>query len=145
MTNDENLGLENQLSFIMYACSKEMIKHYKPYLKEIGLTYTQYIAMRVLWSGDNITVNELSKRLYLDSGTTTPLLKKLEIKGLLERVRDVSDERNVFIKLTKNGHELKDNMENTSQKVLDNTGVPMSEVDDILKSLKSVLDRVNNN
>jgi DNA-binding MarR family transcriptional regulator len=145
MTNDENLGLENQLSFIMYACSKEMIKHYKPYLKEIGLTYTQYIAMRVLWSGDNITVNELSKRLYLDSGTTTPLLKKLEAKGLLERVRDISDERNVFIKLTKEGHELKTNIENISQKVLDSTGVPMSEVDSILKSLKSVLDRVNNN
>ena len=82
MVSDKNLILENQLSFIMYACSKETIKRYKSYLKNVDLTYTQYIAMLVLWNGDNITVNELGRKLYLDSGTITPLLKKLESKGL---------------------------------------------------------------
>ncbi len=82
IVSDENLILENQLSFILYVCSKETIKRYKEDLDVIGLTYTQYIAMLVLWNTDNIPVNELGKRLFLDSGTITPLLKKLEIKGL---------------------------------------------------------------
>ncbi|MBB6623626.1 MarR family winged helix-turn-helix transcriptional regulator [Clostridium gasigenes] len=143
MVSDKNLILENQLSFIMYACSKETIKRYKSYLKNVDLTYTQYIAMLVLWNGDNITVNELGRKLYLDSGTITPLLKKLESKGLVERARDISDERNVFVRVTPIGQQLKEKVRNIPENILEDTGIPMSEANDILVDLKSVLERVN--
>jgi DNA-binding MarR family transcriptional regulator len=144
MISDENLILENQLSFIMYACSKETIKRYKTYLGKIGLTYTQYLVMLVLWNGDNITVNELGKRLYLDSGTTTPILKKLEVKGLVERIRDINDERNVLVTVTSLGYELKDNVRNIPEKILLETGIPTDEANDILEILQSILKRVTN-
>jgi DNA-binding MarR family transcriptional regulator len=141
--NSEDLILEDQLSFIMYACSKETIKRYKSYLEKIGLTYTQYIAMLVLWNGDNIPINELGKRLYLDSGTITPLLKRLEAKGLIERTRDINDERNVFIRVTPDGYKLKDSIKSIPEKIMSETGIPVDEANDILEILKSVLERVN--
>jgi len=144
MVSDENLVLENQLSFIMYACAKETIKRYKTYLDEIGLTYTQYITMLVLWNGDNIPVNELGKRLYLDSGTITPLLKKLESKELVERVRDTNDERAVLVRVTEKGLKLKNSVRNIPEKILAETGVPAEEANDVLEILKSILVRVNN-
>ena len=144
MISDENLILENQLSFIMYACSKETIKRYKTYLGKIGLTYTQYLVMLVLWNGYNITVNELGKRLYLDSGTTTPILKKLEVKGLIERIRDISDERNVLVTVTSLGYELKNNVRNIPEKILLETGIPTDEANDVLEILQSILKRVTN-
>ena len=144
MVSDENLILENQLSFIMYACAKETIKRYKTYLDEIGLTYTQYITMLVLWNGDNIPVNELGKRLYLDSGTITPLLKKLEGKELVERIRDTNDERAVLVRVTLKGLELKNSVRNIPEKILAETGVPAEEANNVLEILKSILVRVNN-
>lgn len=104
----ENLKLDRQLCFPLYACSKEIIKKYKPFLDEINLTYTQYIVMLVLWEKDNISVKDLGNALYLDSGTLTPLLKKLEKQGLMQRVRSVSDERSVQVSLTLEGIALKD-------------------------------------
>jgi len=83
MNQDESLKLSNQLCFSIYACSKEIIKLYKPYLDELGLTYTQYITMLVLWEENNISVKNLGERLFLDSGTLTPLLKKLEKMGIV--------------------------------------------------------------
>ena len=83
----EAVKLENQLCFPLYACSRETIRLYKPYLDELELTYTQYISMMVLWEKKSVTVKELGRALYLDSGTLTPLLKKLENKGLLTRRR----------------------------------------------------------
>lgn len=140
--NDENLILEEQMCFIMYACSKETIRRYKPYLDKLGLTYTQYITLLVLWKEDNITVNELGKRLYLDSGTLTPLLKKLENNNLLERIRDTKDERNVFVKLKEKAYEIKDNASKIPKLVLESTGVSKEEADEIRDKLKSVLERV---
>ncbi len=102
------LKIENQLCFPLYACSKEIIKRYKPFLDEIDLTYTQYIAMLILWEEKKTTVKELGTRLYLDSGTLTPLLKKLEAKGFIERKRSDKDERNLIVKLTNKGEELKE-------------------------------------
>ena len=83
MTRQENstLKLENRICFLLYAASRDVIKSYKPYLDDMGLTYTQYITMIVMWEEKSITVKELGKRLYLDSGTLTPLLKKMEAKG----------------------------------------------------------------
>lgn len=104
----DNLKLENQLCFPLYACAKEVVRKYKPLLDEIGLTYTQYITMMVLWQNKELTVKELGEYLFLDSGTLTPLLKKMEAQGLVKRVRDKSDERNVIISITKQGLDLRD-------------------------------------
>lgn len=102
------LKLENQLCFPLYACSRETIRLYKPFLDELDLTYTQYISMLVLWEKGSITVKELGNALYLDSGTLTPLLKKLEAKGLINRTRSKDDERNLIISITNEGNAMKD-------------------------------------
>ncbi|MFS0727056.1 MarR family transcriptional regulator [Paenibacillus sp. 1P07SE] len=99
----EPLKLEHQLCFTMYACSREITRIYQPLLKALDLTYTQYLTMLVLWERDGLSVKELGARLYLDSGTLTPLLKKLETAGLLTRERDRADERSVLIRLTDKG------------------------------------------
>ena len=106
-TDFELLKLDNQLCFSLYVCSKEIIKKYKPLLDPFGLTYTGYIIMLALWEEDNITVKDLGKKLYLDSGTLTPMLKKLETQNYIKRIRSSSDERNVFIQLSQKGAELK--------------------------------------
>ena len=100
--------LENQLCFPLYACAKEIVRRYKPYLDELDLTYTQYIVMMVLWEEKEINVRDLGKRLYLDSGTLTPLLKRLEQKGLVARQRDSKDERVLRIKSTTEGDSLRE-------------------------------------
>jgi len=104
----ESLKLSNQLCFPLYACSKEIIRKYKPYLDEIDLTYTQYIAMMVLWEKKTVNVKMLGECLYLDSGTLTPVLKKLESKGYITRVRSSEDERNLVVSITPEGEKLKD-------------------------------------
>lgn len=102
------LKLENQLCFPLYACSKEVVKKYKPYLDRLDLTYTQYITMMVMWDKKNINVKELGECLYLDSGTLTPLLKKLETKGYIKRKRSKKDERNLIVSITEKGEALKE-------------------------------------
>ena len=102
------LKLENQLCFPLYACSREVIKLYKPCLDELDLTYTQYITMMVLWERRCVSVKELGMCLHLDSGTLTPLLKKLEAKGMLNRKRSEEDERSLLVTLTEAGEKLRD-------------------------------------
>ncbi len=102
------LKLGNQLCFPLYACSREIVKRYKPFLDEIGLTYTQYIAMMVMWERKSVNVKELGECLYLDSGTLTPLLKKLESKGYVTRMRSDMDERNLVVAITDEGEKLKE-------------------------------------
>lgn len=102
------LKIENQLCFPLYACSREIIKQYKPYLDSVDLTYTQYITMLILWEQGSATAKELGERLYLDSGTLTPLLKKLESKNLVKRRRSKEDERSLIVTLTEEGVALKD-------------------------------------
>ncbi len=104
---DEALLLDNQLCFALYSASLAMTKLYKPLLEELGLTYPQYLVMLVLWECDGLMVSELGQRLCLDSGTLTPLLKRLEAAGLVSRVRDAADERRVCIHLTAAGRRLK--------------------------------------
>lgn len=108
MNNDfDVLKIENQLCFPLYACAKEVVRKYKPYLDEIDLTYTQYITMLVLWDKKKINVKNLGEILFLDSGTLTPLLKKLEQKGYIIRERNTNDERNLDVTITSNGEKLK--------------------------------------
>ncbi len=102
------LKLENQICFPLYACSREIVKRYKPFLDEIDLTYTQYIAMMVMWEKESVNVKELGEYLYLDSGTLTPLLKKLEAKELITRKRSAKDERNLIVTITEKGRRLKE-------------------------------------
>ena len=104
----EAMKLDNQLCFPVYAASRVITSLYTPYLKPLGLTYTQYILFLVLWEKDGLTVGELGRRLYLDNGTLTPLLKKLEAAGYITRSRDNNDERVVTVALTDEGRALKE-------------------------------------
>lgn len=108
MSNYDALKLENQLCFPLYAAAKEVVRKYRPLLDELDLTYTQYIVMMVLWEYGEMNVKDLGKRLYLDSGTLTPLLKTMEKKGYINRIRDKHDERNVVIRLTQEGDSLRE-------------------------------------
>lgn len=104
---DQALHLDHQLCFAIYSASLAMTKVYKPLLDELGLTYPQYLALLALWEQDGLSVSELGERLFLDSGTLTPLLKRLEAAGLVSRLRDVQDERRVQVRLTAEGRALK--------------------------------------
>ena len=109
---DETLRLENQLCFPLYACARRVIGQYTPLLKPLNLTYTQYIVFLVLWDRQSITVRDLCTRLYLDSGTLTPVLKKMEAMGYLIRTRNSDDERVVTVSLTEEGLALKEKCRN---------------------------------
>ena len=104
---EEQLRLENQLCFPLYACAKEIIRQYRKPLEDLNLTYTQYIVMMVLWEFGDMTEGELGKKVRLDSGTLAPLLKRLEKQNLIERIRPENNERKLFLKLTTDGKALK--------------------------------------
>ena len=104
----DSLKLENQLCFPLYACSKEIVRRYKTYLDKLDLTYTQYIVMMVMWEEKELNVKELGDKLFLDSGTLTPVLKKLEAKGYVTRERSKIDERTLIVTLTESGKELRE-------------------------------------
>ena len=106
-STDETLRLDNQLCFALYAASLAMNKAYKPHLGALGLTYPQYLVMLVLWEHSQLTVSEIGEKLFLDSGTLTPLLKRLEASEFVVRQRDASDERRVYVSLTTAGKNLK--------------------------------------
>lgn len=104
----DSLKLENQLCFPLYAAAREVVKRYHPFLSEIGITYTQYVALMVLWEYGQVSVKTLGERLHLDSGTLTPMLKELEKKGILTRMRSKEDERVLLVTLTPEGEKLKE-------------------------------------
>ena len=104
----ESLKLSNQVCFPLYACSKELVRQYGPFLKELGLTYTQYLVMMVLWEKETVSSRELAECVHLDYGTLTPVLKRLEQAGYLQRTRAPEDERLLALALTKRGRDLRD-------------------------------------
>lgn len=106
--DEESLKLKNQLCFPMYAAAKEIVRKYTPLLEPLGLTYTQYIAMMVFWEEKSINVKTLGERLFLDSGTLTPMLKKMEVQGLVQRQRSATDQRSVIVSITEKGERLKE-------------------------------------
>jgi DNA-binding transcriptional ArsR family regulator len=126
---EDPLLLDNQLCFALYSSSLLMTKLYKPLLDEIGLTYPQYLAMLALWEEDGVTVSALGARLYLDSGTLTPLLKRLEKAGFLTRERNEEDERQVLIRLTAEGR---------ARKIVEATGLGVPEIINLRKRLKKL-------
>ena len=113
----ETQRLENQLCFPLYACSREVVKKYRPYLDELNLTYTQYIVMMVMWEKKTINVKELGAKLYLDSGTLTPVLKSLESKGYVYRHRSLMDERVLLVDVTEEGKKLREKAVKVPEKV----------------------------
>ena len=136
------LKLSNQLCFPLYACSRETIKLYKPWLDEIGLTYTQYITMMVLWEKKSATVKALGKELFLDSGTLTPLLKKLEDKGLVTRRRSERDERNLIVTITEAGEALKDQALHIPGEMTKCINLPREEIRELYRMLHQLLEYV---
>lgn len=109
----EQLKLENQLCFPLYAASRLIIRKYQPYLEELNITYPQYLVLMVLWESDEMPVNDIAKKLILNTNTITPLLKRMESLGLVTRERSQEDERRVFIKLTDKGR----NMQESAAKI----------------------------
>ncbi len=137
------LRLDNQVCFALYSASLAMTKLYKPLLDRIGLTYPQYLVMLVLWEQDGVTVSELGERLFLDSGTLTPLLKRLEAQGQIARLRDVQDERRVRITLTAEGRALRNQAEAIPQCVLQSSQCSIAELTALTTELKQLRDRLS--
>ena len=133
------LLLDHQLCFPLYACARETIKLYKPYLDELDLTYTQYITMMVLWERNSVSVKELGEALYLDSGTLTPLLKKMETKGLLTRRRSTEDERSLLVSLTEEGQALREKALNVPAQMAQCIKLEPGEAADLYRLLYKML------
>ena len=138
----EWLKLDHQLCFALYSASLAMTKFYKPLLDPLGLTYPQYLVMLVLWERDGLTVSEIGEQLTLDSGTLTPLLKRLEGANLLERVRDAQDERRVRITLTPQGRALRDAAEKIPACVLQSTQCTLPELQALTQQLGALRERL---
>jgi transcriptional regulator, MarR family len=139
------LRLESQLCFPLYACSKEIVRRYKPFLDEIDLTYTQYITMMVLWFKKKVNVKELGEELMLDSGTLTPVLKKLEGKGYITRERSKEDERTLIVSITKDGEDLKDKALSIPKKMSICLGIEKEQMDILYNLLYQVIKNMENN
>ena len=129
------LRLCNQLCFPLYAASREILRRYKPVLDEIDLTYTQYITMMVLWEQGSVSVKEIGRLLYLDSGTLTPVLKKLEQKGFIVRRRDSSDERQLEVSVTDEGLALRDRALSVPQKMACSVTITREEAETLCRIL----------
>lgn len=123
----DKLKLENQLCFPLYAASKEIVKRYRPYLDDLNLTYTQFIAMAALWEHNRLNVKELGEKLYLDSGTLTPVLKSLEAKGYVKRTRSRRDERVLNVELTAQGKALSERAALVPEQVAESFGLSADE------------------
>ncbi len=137
------LALDNQICFALYVCSKEIIRKYAPLLDPLGLTYTSYITLLGLWEKDNVTVKELGKRLYLDSGTLTPLLKKMEGQGLVTRSRSKDDERTVYITLTEEGHAMKAKCSDIPRQMVCYNLFDINKAGELLKSLHTIMNNLD--
>lgn len=136
--NDAMLQLDNQLCFALYSTSLAMTRVYKPHLDEMGLTYPQYLAMLALWECDGLMVSELGEKLYLDSGTLTPLLKRLEAASLITRIRDVHDERRVHITLTAAGRKLKTRAAKIPACILSASQCSISEISELTRQVQAL-------
>ncbi|AVP56213.1 MarR family winged helix-turn-helix transcriptional regulator [Pulveribacter suum] len=138
----ELLRLDHQVCFALYSASLAMTKLYTPLLDALGLTYPQYVALLALWERDGLTVSELGERLFLDSGTLTPLLKRLQAAGLVARQRDPQDERRVRITLTPQGQALRQRAEGIPRCVMERSQCDVSELQALTRQLTTLRDRL---
>ncbi|MGI4749784.1 MAG: MarR family winged helix-turn-helix transcriptional regulator [Janthinobacterium lividum] len=139
----ETVFLENQLCFKLYALSRQITNLYRPLLEEIGLTYPQYLVMLLLWQENLLSVKALGERLYLDSGTLTPLLKRLQQKQLLTRIRDVADERSVLVELTDAGRKMQQKAKCIPEELNKTLGLDAAEHQAIKSTLDQMLMQLN--
>lgn len=135
----DHMKLDRQLCFPLYACSREVIKQYNPFLEALDLTYTQYLTMMVLWEESETNVKALGKKLFLDSGTLSSLLKKLESKGYLTRCRSKTDERNLIIQVTDKGMQLRDQAVNIPYQVAQEIALDTDEAAELYRLLYKIL------
>ena len=139
MSKYEKMKLDNQLCFSLYAASREVIKTYKPQLDKYGLTYTQYIAMLVVWEYEKITVKEMGQKLHLDSGTLTPVLKKLLSMELIDKYRDKDDDRVVIVEVTEKGRKMKEEIIEVPEKMYCKFGKNIEDVVELKRLLDNLL------
>ncbi|GGA49726.1 MarR family winged helix-turn-helix transcriptional regulator [Psychrobacillus lasiicapitis] len=142
-TNSQNLKLEDHFCFSLYACSRAILRLYRPYLDELQLTYPQYLVLVTLWEKPQRTIKELGEILNLDTGTLTPLLKRMEAAGLIERRRDTVDERVMNIHITQAGQLLQEKASCVPQSLFDATGMSKKELDEINETIMRLLHQLN--
>jgi MarR family transcriptional regulator, organic hydroperoxide resistance regulator len=142
--NTEGLKLENQICFKIYTAEREITKLYRDLLRELNVTYPQYLVLLLLWEKNSLSVKELGQRLFLDSGTLTPMLKRMELNGLVKRKRSVQDERIVIISLTEKGEKLKEKAECIPNQLIENISMNKGELTLLNETLTSMLDMLQN-
>jgi DNA-binding MarR family transcriptional regulator len=140
---EQALQLDNQICFAVYSAAHAFNRVYKPLLDRLGLTYPQYLVMLVLWERDNIPLKDIGERLFLDSGTLTPLLKRLEAADLIKRTRSTEDERQVLIELTREGHALRDKAKAVPQSILAASACSVGELVAMKDEIVALRDRLN--
>ncbi|MDN3019294.1 MarR family transcriptional regulator [Paenibacillus sp. BSR1-1] len=139
MNSEDFLKLDNQLCFAIYACSREITRLYRPILDKLELTYPQFLTLTVLWEHERLTVKDIGELLYLDSGTLTPMLKRMEAMDLLSRVRASDDERKVFVELTEKGIKLRDDALELPEKCIPHFGLGKGEYMDLLFKMNQLI------
>ncbi|MBY0098093.1 MarR family winged helix-turn-helix transcriptional regulator [Mesobacillus maritimus] len=140
MESEQFLKLDNQLCFAIYACSREITRLYRPFLDELGITYPQFLTLTVLWEHKRLTVKEIGERLFLDSGTLTPMLKRMEAMELVKRVRGTEDERKVYIALTERGEQLREDALNLPEKCIPHFGLTKDEYSGLLNQMNQMIE-----
>jgi MarR family transcriptional regulator, organic hydroperoxide resistance regulator len=143
MNEDEYLKLDNQLCFVLYAASRVLTRLYGPFLARLKLTYPQYLVMLVLWEHESLSVGDIGMRLYLDSGTLTPLLKRLEAQGLITRNRLATDERKVMATLTGAGRAMKKEAASVPMELFCRSGLTLEEFLSIKQNVSKLLEKMN--
>ncbi|CAM4198323.1 MarR family winged helix-turn-helix transcriptional regulator [Corallococcus exiguus] len=143
MSTDDFLRLDLQLCFPLYAASRAMVQAYTPLLAKLGLTYPQYLVMLVLWETDGVSVKELGEKLYLDSGTLTPLLKRLETQGFVRRERSTEDARSVMVSLTAQGKALRRKAASIPEAIVCRTGLTLEELSRLRRDIQRLFEKVS--
>ncbi|GMU00707.1 MarR family transcriptional regulator [Corallococcus caeni] len=143
MSTEDLLRLDLQLCFPLYAASRAMVQAYTPLLAKLGLTYPQYLVMLVLWETDGVTVKELGEKLYLDSGTLTPLLKRLEAQGFVRRERSTQDARSVTVSLTAQGKGLRRKAAAIPEAIVCRTGLTLEELSRLRRDIQRLFEKVS--
>src|ERR1700760_4581637 len=143
LSGDWPLQLDNQICFAVYSTAHAFNRVYKPLLDRLGLTYPQYLVMLVLWERDNIPLKDIGERLFLDSGTLTPLLKRLQATDLIKRTRSTEDERQVLIELTRDGHALREKAKAVPQSILAASACSVGELVAMKNEIVALRDRLN--
>jgi DNA-binding MarR family transcriptional regulator len=140
---DQMLRLDNQICFAVYSAAHAFTRFYKPLLERLGLTYPQYLVMLALWERDGVPLKDIGERLFLDSGTLTPLLKRLEAAQLIKRTRGTEDERQVMIALTPQGHALKEKARTVPSSLLQASACSVAELSAMKNEIVALRDRLN--